>query len=198
MVVIDEHDVGKTKIEVLMDLIYEATGRRIPLDKVKFGKPREVDVRKDLIYDPNTFIPMRVDTNYDHRYNTPETGVLYRRRSLKEHLKDVDWSQILVEKFPVRVSELLEQINYQLKYPIAACEILEYQYDTAAQLDKFGLYIHADPESVLWFDGGPMTGIDTSAGKDGYVPLVGVSRIMGFFKYGEEPPEPTLIETEPS
>lgn len=195
MVVIDEHDVGKTKKEVLMDLIYEATERRIPLDKVTFGKPQEVDVRKDLIYDPNTFIPMRVDPGYDNRYNTPETGVLYRRRSLKDHLKDVDFSMVLVEKFPVRVSELLEQVNYQLKYPIAACEIQEFQYDTSEQLEKFGLYIMADPESVLWFDGGPMMGVDVG-GKPG---LVTITRLMGFFKYGEEPPEPTLIEqTEPS
>lgn len=190
MVVIDEHDVGKTKEEVLMDLIYEATGRRIPLDKVKFGKPQEVDVRKDLKLDPNTFIPMRVDPGYDNRYNTPETGVLYRRRSLKEHLEGVVFQQVLVEKFPVRVSQLLEQINYQLKYPISETEIQEYQYDTAEQLEKFGLYLMATPESLLWYDGGPMLGVNVGRGSL----LVSVTRLMGFYKYGEEPPEPTLIE----
>ena len=191
MVVIDEHDVGKTKTEVLMDLIYEATGRRIPLDKVKFGRPREVDVRKDLIYDPNTFIPMRVDPGYDNRYNTPETGVLYRRRSLKDHLKDVDFSKVYVVQYPVRVSDLLDQINTQLKYPISEGDVQEFQYDTPEQIEKFGLYIMADPDSVLWFDGGPMMGVDV----DGRPKLITVTHLLGFYKYGEEPPEPTLISS---
>ncbi len=183
MVVIDEHDLGKTRKEVLMDLIYEATGRRIPLDKVVFGKPLEVDVRKDLRLDPNTFIPMRIDMGYDARFNTAESGVLYRRRDLADHVKDIEASQIIVDKLPVKVSDLIEQINDQLTYPVLACEVLDYQYDTVEQLVKYGLILRANPDSVLWYNGGAINGIDTGNVDGTKPPLVVNPYLMGFYKY---------------
>lgn len=187
MVVIDEHDVGKTRKEVLMDLIYEATGRRIPLDKIVFGKPREVDVRKDLYYDPNTFIPVRIDSGYDDRFNAPESGILYRRRDLADHVKDVDGRQIIVDKLPIKVSELVEQINDQLKYPVAACEILDYQYDTIEQLEQFGLILAANPDSLLWYNGGTLNGLNVDNLTGDKPPLVRNQYLMGFYKYVHRP-----------
>lgn len=183
MVVIDEHDVGKTRREVLMDLIYEATGRRLPLDKVVFGKPRPCDQRPEVKTDPNTFIPMRVDVQYDHRFNLPESGVLYRRRDMGDHLKDLDTSKIKVGKFPVRTTDLLDQINEQLTYPVLACELMDYEFTSAEQIEMFGLMVVAHPDSVLWMGSGELFGVDVSGAVDPESTLVPNNYLMGFYKW---------------
>ena len=194
MVVIDGHDVGKTRKEVLMDLIYESTGRRIPLDKVVFGKPRETDVRLDRDNNPNTFIPMRVDVQYDHRFNLPESGVLYRRRDIAEHLKDIDASKLMISSFPVKTTDLLDQINEQLEYPILACELLDYEFTSAEQLEMFGLMVVVHPDSVLWFNKGVLFGVDTSGAIDPDSTLVPNNLLMGFYKW--IPPQPVTDSEE--
>jgi hypothetical protein len=177
MVVIDEKDVGKTEEEVLMDLIYEGTGQRIPLDKVRFGKPREVDKRKDLEDDPNTFIPCRVDPQYDGRYNAAGSGFMYRRRDITNHVSDSDFSQVAPAALPFKITDILDQINERMPYPIEARDIIDYEYKTLKEVEEKGVTLRAHPESLLWIKG---TTFNVNTTYINGAPLVSVLDLDGF------------------
>lgn len=151
MVVIDEHDVGKTREQVLMDLIYESTRRRIPLDRIQFGKPKELDARKDLPKDPNTFIPVWIDPLFDDRFSTPGCGIMYRRRNITHHCREYDFSGVTPTQLPVKISDLLDQINEVMPYPLVMDDLIDVEYTTVEQLEA-GITLTAHPESLLWIN----------------------------------------------
>ena len=70
-VIIDENDIGKTNIELLTDLIYETNKLRIPEDKIKYGLPMDLDTRPDNLYDHNTFVPFKIDPDYNYHLANP-------------------------------------------------------------------------------------------------------------------------------
>jgi hypothetical protein len=180
MVVIDEHDVGKTREEVLMDLIFEGTGDRIPLDKVLFGKPREVDQRRDLDLDANTFIPARIDPRYDARYSAAGSGFMYRRRCLVNHTKLSDFSKVAPATLPFKMSDILDQINEYMPYPIKLDDIVNYEYRTLAEVVERGVRLQAHPESLLWIRGAEFF-VNTA-----YIngtPLINVRELDGFHEW---------------
>ncbi|BAW19044.1 hypothetical protein [Ralstonia phage RP31] len=179
MVVIDAHDVGKSREQVLLYLIFEATGQVIPLEKVKFGKPQEVDPRKDLDTDPNTFIPCQVDQQYDDRYWVKGSGFLYRRRCILNHVSNSDLHHVSPTHLPFKISDVLEQINRILPYPIAADDIIDYEYLTLDDVYK-GLRLQAHPESLLWING--TTFKPNTEWLEGG-PLIGNPDINGFNEY---------------
>lgn len=187
MVVIDERDLHKTKPEILMDLIYEATDQRFPLDKINFGDPRELKTRPGDSLAPNTHIPVKVDVAFDRRYAIPEAGFLYRRREIHEHLKDIDWSQVIIRKLPFTTADVLPQINDQLSYPIQSCEVDDLTYDSIDQLLAYGLIIQAAPDSLLWCSEG--AGHGAGLGHFDPNPIVTVIRVDGFKKW-EGTPQP--------
>lgn len=185
MVVIDEKDINKSKEEILMDLIYESTGQRIPLPHVRFGKPQELDQRPDLKFDPNTFIGARVNPRYDNRYNAAGSGFMYRRRSIIDHMRGCVFEGITPTHLPFKVSDLLPQINHCLPYPIAAEEIVDYEYTTLDEV-KDSIKLKAHPESLLWCDGGRIPIDDRIiAGQ----PLLTVTNLPGFYVW-TPPAEP--------
>lgn len=189
MVIIDEHDINKTKEEILMDLIYESTGQRIPLPHVRFGKPQELDQRPDLKFDPNTFIGARVNPRYDNRYNSAGSGFMYRRRSIIEHMRGCVFDGVAPAQLPFRVSELLPQINHCLPYPISAEEIVDYEYTTLEEAAD-GIKLKAHPDSLLWCDSGYVPFDDRLiTGK----PLITVTNLPGFFEWFP-PGTPTPVE----
>lgn len=154
MVVIDERDINKTREELLMDLLYEATGERIPLEHIKFGKPQELDARPDLDDDPNTFIPAKVNPRYDSRYNYKGSGFMYRRRSIYAHMRGCVFDGITPTHLPFKVSDLLDQINHCLPYPIKKEDIVDYEYTSLEQLKGNTIRLQAHPESLIWCEGG--------------------------------------------
>jgi hypothetical protein len=161
MVVIDENDVGKSREQVLMDLIYESTGQRIPLEKVKFSKPLEVDQRRDLATDPNTFIPCQVDQQYDDRYWAQGSGFMYRRRSIFDHTVGIDLNSVRPSVLPFKISDVLDQINDVVPYTIQVSDIIDYEYTTLEQVLE-GITLQAHPESLLWMRGRTFQ-VDTGA-----------------------------------
>ena len=160
-VIIDRHDVGKTTEDLLRDLLYESTGARIPGDKIVYGKPRELKQRPTYKYDPNTFIPVIVDIVYDTRFRTTGDGFMYRRRSIIEHCANVDFTSIKPDFFPFRISDILDQINSYLEYPIAMDDLVEYEYSSVEQWSS-GVLLMARDDSYLWTDGQTVM-IDTSS-----------------------------------
>lgn len=179
MVVIDEHDLGKTREELLMDLIYETNGNRIPLDKIKFGIAREVDQRPDLDFDANTFIPVEIDPAYDDRFGKGVAGLMYRRHNLGLYTKDVDLTVVAPLFLPFTIHDILEQINTLLPYPVAPEEVINYEYKTMEQVD-FGVTLKARKDAYIWFHGVHFK-VDTSilTGR----PLIENTVLNGFVPY---------------
>lgn len=179
MVVIDEKDVGKTREQVLMDLIYEATNQRIPLDKVRFGLPLAADPRKDLATDPNTFIPCRVDQQYDDRYWAEGSGFLYRRRCIRNHSEAGDFKQVRPITLPFKITDVLPQINAVLPYPIQAEDVVNHEYTTLEQVYA-GVTLEAHPTSLLWINKITFQ-VDTSALEGGS--MITRTTLDGFHEY---------------
>ena len=177
MVVIDENDVGKAREDVLIDLIYEATGQRIPLSKVTFGVPTEVDPRKDVEFDHNTFIPARIDPQYDSRYWKEGSGFLYRRRNINDDFGNIDFSDAQPVTLPFRISDILEQINTHLRYPIREDDIVDYEYTSLQEVDEKGVHLKAHPHSMLWVGG---LWINVNTERIGGGPLINVLEVDGF------------------
>lgn len=181
MVVIDEHDIGKSREELLMDLIYETNGQRIPLDKIKFGKPYKVDQRPDLDNDANTFIPVEIDPAYDDRFGNGTGGIMYRRHDLGLYTKNADLTVVIPLFLPFTVHDILDQINALLPYPIDPLEIINYEYKTIEQAE-FGVTMQARKEAYIWFHGVHFK-VDTS-----YLtqkPLINNPTLIGFTAFVE-------------
>jgi hypothetical protein len=181
MVVINEKDLWKTKLQVLMDLIYESTGQRIPEDKIKYGLPQKLDARPEVWNDPNTFVSVRIDPTYDDRY-LPQTGFLYRRREV--------WRQFVGQtinvefnRFPITLREILvEQINPQLRYPFDPLDIVDYKIDDPLTAE---LKFTAVAESFLWCDGGDL---EIEPPDDRFFNLAPNPYLDGFRLYGAVTP----------
>lgn len=177
MVIIDEHDLGKTKIQILMDLIYESTNTRIPEQWIQYGKPHKLDARPDDPYDPNTFIPVKID----HRYNdvlSKNAGFMYRRHSLQTHLAGVVWE---FPSFPTTLRHLVAQVvNPQLGYPLDVNDIKDYVIDDP-QTNQ--VVISAVDDSFLWMSGA--NGFAIAPPGDEFFILVEDPLLTGFNPYSE-------------
>lgn len=149
MVIIDEHDLGKTKVELLMDLLFESTGRRIPEKWITYGDPSELDARPEVLTDPNTFIPATVDGTYDFNLANALRGFMYRRRDLKKHFEGVTLN-LTFPTWPMTLHQIIEtQINPQLKYPLAVTDFVDYEI---TDRETTNLKIQAHPHSWFWFN----------------------------------------------
>lgn len=174
MVKIDEHDIGKSKIQILTDLIYESTGLRFPESKIKYGKPEELDTRPDLWDDPNTFIPVKIDVTYDDRF-TLSDGFMYRRHGIAYYLNKYN-VKVNALQAGMRVHEIVEQqINYQIPFPLDTEDFQDYVItDTTVT----SLKIKARSDSLLWH-GVSSVPISSVA----YSPLYTNLHLSGFREY---------------
>lgn len=145
-VVIDENDVGKSELQVLQDLIYESTKERIPLEHIVYGVPRELDARPDLHFDPNTFVPIKIDPKWDDRYSRRNTGYMYRRRLFKDYFQGLSFT-VNISHFPFYIAEILPQINEHLGYPLTEDDIVNYKFQQP-HVQAFDLI--ANPGSLLF------------------------------------------------
>lgn len=185
MVIIDEDDLGKSREELLMDLVAEYLGFRIPLDKIVFGEPEALDQRPDLEFDPNTFIPAQIDIAYDSRFSDMGSGFMYRRRSIVEHASGCDFSKVAPTKLPFTTHDLIEQFNQCLPYPIDESDVVLVEYKTKEDYEK-GVTFAAAPHSLFWTDG------ETIQIDDRWItgePVIVVTDLPGFFKWKPESAE---------
>lgn len=178
-VIIDDNDIGKNRSVMLMDLIYESNGIRVPLDKIKFGIPKEVDQRVDLDDDPNTFIPVRVDPQYDDRFALGTSGIMYRRRSISQHVEGIDLFSIRPLFLPFKISDILEEINLLVPYKFQLEEIENYEYKTLEEVEA-GIQLVAKKQAYLWFGGKKFNVNTTIISGD---PLISNTVLDGFKVY---------------
>lgn len=149
MIIIDEHDIGKTEEQLLTDLIFEATGQRIPTNVIKYKQPSALDSRPDIPTDPNTYIPFNAEIEYDIRLSGNNRGFLYRRRSLSEHFANIDLD-LEFDTWPTTLHDvIINQINPILSYPLKLHDIIDYVIDDE---NTNSLVIHASPKSLFWVD----------------------------------------------
>ncbi len=179
MVIIDEKDMGKTREELLMDLVSEHLGFRIPIDKIVFGQPTELDQRPDLKFDPNTFISARVDIRYDDRFSLDGSGFMYRRRSIVEHAAGCDFSTVSPMTLPFTTYDLIEQFNRCLPYPIDQSDIVFVEYKTKEDYAG-GVSFKAAPHSLFWIDGEKIQIDDRWITGD---PVLAQTELPGFYKW---------------
>lgn len=189
MVVIDEHDLHKTRIEILMDLVYESTGMRIPQHEIKYGQPIELDQRPDLMTDPNTFIPVRINPDYNYRLAGYQRGFMYRRRYLTEHFAGLELD-LEFTVWPTTLRQIImDQINPQLRYPLQPEDFVDYEI-TDESTDV--LLIKTQPHSLFWT--GSINVNIVPPGQEYFV-LVEQPYLSGFNQWQPEPepePEPVL------
>jgi hypothetical protein len=173
-VVINAQDVGKTDIELLMDLIYETAGIRVPEQKITYGKPTVLDVRPDITGDSNTFIPIVIDADYDDRFPADAgKGLLYRRRELSEHFSEASYT-IFTQLASVKLYAILSQLNAVLSYPLTTKDVLDQTIDTS---EATSLTILANPDSYIWTGSAIIT---VNIIGDDLVELLTISDLEGF------------------
>lgn len=180
MVILDHNDVGKDKLEILTDLLYETNGDRIPLSKVKYGLPEEMDTRPDIKTDHNTMIPLKVQQDYSTLYENA-AGLLYRRVELVDYLAHLEPGDIEFHSnvFPVQLCEILPQINAQLEYPIDCHDVLSHPIEHSGVQD---IVIQAEPHSLIWTG---QAKISVTVINDSLVPLYTTVALRGFDIFGE-------------
>lgn len=145
-VIIDENDIGKTDIQILTDLIYETNKLRIPEEHIKYGAPSALDSRPDVECDHNTFVPFKIDPDYNYRL-AQMTGFVYRRREFGDYMDDIE-IVVDVTEYPFHVLSVLDQINEHLPFPLSPNDIVDYVFNEGADATTFPLI--ANPRSYLW------------------------------------------------
>lgn len=145
-VIIDENDIGKTDIQILTDLIYETNKIRVPEEHIKYGQPSELDSRPDQLYDHNTFVPFKINADWNFRL-AKQTGFVYRRRPFDQYFADYD-VVVDITEFPFHIVSLLPQINAFLPFPLRPEDIVDYVFDSPDDVESFELI--ANPKSYLW------------------------------------------------
>lgn len=179
MVIIDDEDLGKSKEQILTDLLFESNFYRIPLQYITFGKPQEVDARPEVMTDPNTVIPVQIDPTYDSRVSR-DAALAYRRRLISDHLSGQSFT-FQLQRWPIKLSEIVdEEINPHLAYPLTVDE--DYlDYDIPAP-NIPTVTVSAHPDSLLFCSEFDITvlPIDSS-----YLNLVAITNLTGFVPFVE-------------
>ena len=118
-VLINEQDITKSKKEILLDLLYESQGFRFPYHWLIQGIPQVLDAVPTNLWDPNTFLPIELKPGYRDDL-VGDLGVLYRRRSIKEHLAQLGLTMLRFTDFPTTIHAVVQElINPHLNYPLS-------------------------------------------------------------------------------
>jgi hypothetical protein len=145
MVIIDERDIGKTREQILLDLLYEALGERLEETWYTHGTPEALEVTPRNPTDPNTF--MRIQYAPHYKEVSSEVGVMYRRRHIAEHLAQYSFD-LSFSRFPTTTRQIVEDlINPHLNFPLASGDFLD---EVVNDPLTTAVRIKAHPDSVIW------------------------------------------------
>lgn len=150
---------NRSTLDIALDLMFVATNIRFPADKIIFGKPRVVDMRPDLVEDPNSYVPLKwIDPKFDYRFNTPANdGILYYRLpfSLIEPRENITFTE--PNTFAFSTHSILDKINTKLGVQFTVSDIVNIKYE--GETNFITIIPHEDSlvwmgDSIeLWFDG---------------------------------------------
>lgn len=172
---IRQRDFNRPSEEIALDLIWIHNQYRVPKEKIKFFVPMELDQRPEITDDPNTFVPVAIDDQFDDRFSGDgENGFMYRRLPLEMGITP-NGPQIHPPQFPFRTYEVLDQINQQLNLQLTEQDVLDIEYTEG--MDKYELFVN--PHSLVWVGS---TIIDVGEAGPGES-LVTVTDLSGFNQY---------------
>lgn len=95
--------------DILIDLIYHHNRYRVPFHFATFGKPQSLDQRPEITDDPNTFIRIHLEDEYDARF-IGNDGFMYQRYTLTQ-LASVKPIKLPVLTVPFKVHDLIPYLN---------------------------------------------------------------------------------------
>jgi hypothetical protein len=175
MVIIDEHDLGKTRSQILLDLLYEALGVRLEETWYTKGIPKALDSTPTNPWDANTYMDIQYAPYYKEVKS--QQAVMYRRRDIGEHLAQYAF-HLTYTRFPTTTSQIVEDlINPHLNFTLLDEDLtIETIDDPTSQQ----IVIKANPESLIWCG---QAKIDIDVPGDEFFVLAQVTVLGGFQPY---------------
>lgn len=147
MVIINEHDVTKTKKQILLDLLFESERVRFPETVLIPGTPKELDAVPGNLLDANTFLPVKFAPGYRDDLQG-DLGLMYRRRSIAEHLKQYNFPTLSFSQYPTTTHQIVtDLINPHLNYPLSLEDFVD---ETIEGEGVTEITIKARSDSYLW------------------------------------------------
>lgn len=171
---IGDRDFNRSSEAIALDLIFLANQYRAPVEKVTFGLARHLDQRPEILDDPNTFVPVKIDQEFDDRFSNGDDGFMYRRLPLSILIQGII-EDIQPPFFPFYTSDILDQINEVFKTQFTMKDLVEVKYHRNDP--EFILTAH--PSSLVWVEG---TVMQVNRG-DPIPPIVTVPYLSGFTPY---------------
>lgn len=113
-------DLARSSFEIALDLIYIENQYKLYKERTSLGKPQELDVRPDEIWDANTYTTIRIQDNFDDRF-IGKNGLNYRRMGFNE----VGLKVIPVLPRDIALHALLPLINAMYKLGLAPEDVMD-------------------------------------------------------------------------
>ena len=76
-------NLARPSFEIALDLLFIENQYKLYKERTTLGKPQELDVRPDEIWDANTYATIRIQDNFDDRF-VGKNGLNYRRMGFNE------------------------------------------------------------------------------------------------------------------
>lgn len=162
-------DFDRPSIDIALDLIFAATKYRAEKKFIELGLPEHCDPRPDIDYDPNTFVPIKMDSRFDARLEG-RNGFLYRRLSLLE-INDIETLSIDPPFIPYRTRDVLDQINEKLQTQFTLTDLVDKEYTIGQMI------LEANKNSLVWTGTSRFESVDPNK-----PPLFAEGALSGFVK----------------
>lgn len=130
--------------EIAIDLIHAASGVRLPLPKIRFGRARSIDQRTEVVDDEDSFVPVEIDENYDGRF-PGNNGFLYRRIPMSVLTKN-RMLQINPPAEDFYLHDVLDQINQQLNARLSVDDVV----NRPLNVRMTQVRLQAAEQSLVW------------------------------------------------
>lgn len=130
--------------DILVDLIYHHNHYRIPLHLAAFGKPRPLDQRPEITDDPNTFIRVYLEDEYDARF-IGNDGFMYQRYMLTQ-LTTVSPIALPQLTAPFKVHDLIPYLNERYGVAFEEEDLVNDEYTEVPTV----LTLRACSDSLVW------------------------------------------------
>lgn len=130
--------------DIVVDLIYHHNHYRIPLHLATFGKPQALDQRPDVQDDPNTFIRVYLEDEYDGRF-IGNDGFMYMRYALAQ-LTPVEHIQPPQLSAPFKVHDLIPYLNERYGVAFEPEDLVNEEYAEVPSV----VTLKASQDSLVW------------------------------------------------
>jgi hypothetical protein len=141
------YDLSKTSSELAMDFIFATNQYRVPLSKIRFGRPKALDYRLDIEDDPNTYVKTYVDPNFESRFKN-DHGFMYLRLPLSV-LTPKPGVEFEAPPYPFTTYSVLAKINAYLGTKLTTTDLVNEVYRDPSKLFS----LTANSRSLAWVSG---------------------------------------------